>query len=1113
VSQVCASAPSFECTQYEVVGELHTPYDVYLVVAGVDDSNLGGIRGASCGIEYDPTPDSGIRVLDWYFCTDGLQFPNVGPHGEWPASGSGNRMTWTTCQREYTGESVHAVLGALYVYAYSADELRVVPNRNLGSGPELRLADCGGSEVLVDTTGVSTAVAAFGGGTPYNPCQPGICELSPASYDFGDVPLGDSSDLTVTVTNADPVAGGSLPIHIQTECDDFEIISGGGIFLLPPGGVHEFVVRFTPITPENNLCTVDIGPHCSSLELAGNTRPEIGLGGEESATSSADFSTTWGTTHQFLPALVVPESGGTLEVGATGLFEWGAHARVSAEDSHVGWFFGSGYGCGRRANSFYLSPTLLAALTEDGVVGVTVRNFTIEATCPVNVHDVTLRYRSGSGPVRFGNVLPGESRTRGIRVTNSGHADLEVSGIEVVGGHFSADPTPFTIPPDSSRVVTVVFAPLLLGKQAGTLYLRSNDPHEPEVTVALQGGIEASQAVLSPAQLTFDLPPREESTQAVVLSNEGERDLTFQIDPPAPPPRIGSGRLALQARSLVSRSEICSPEPSGPMPTMTPCTEYNVEADLLTPTTVYLCVNTDSALVGVAGVSCGLEYNGRPANGVDVMDWALCADGLEFSSSDWPASGSGNRITWVICQTNTIGSAGVHAIVGAFYLYAYGNDMFRITANRTVGWPEYSYAPCGGTEVYLDTTQTPAVAFSAGAVVPGRNPCAEPTGETAIRPLAGSLISWLAVSPLSGVVPPKGQVELSVTASTANFVEGTHKSSVVLHTNDPVHADLPLPVTLNVTPVPSNLVAATVEIEPDSFDPGSGASWLTTLVELPSGYDPAAIRPETVRAMKVVSPDPDYGEVGDGNGNGVPDREFRFARGALLAAFPAGEEVQVVVTGDVGDAAGFHGEAHIRVTRPQVVSPNGGETLSAHGRTEIVWDTPPGWNPTRVEIQYSPDGGESWGRVAADAGASPYAWETPSEPTEEGRLQVSLFDGEGMLGMDASDGDFRIQTGEIDTEPVLQPAVFALHQNAPNPFAASTVILYELPEELEVSLRLYDVSGRRVLELPQGSQPAGEHALSWDGRDGSGRPMPAGVYFYELLAGPYRETRRMLVVR
>ena len=55
------------------------------------------------GIEYDGDLGEGVDVLDWHLCADGLENPNAGPGGEWPASGGGNVITWLTCQDERLG--------------------------------------------------------------------------------------------------------------------------------------------------------------------------------------------------------------------------------------------------------------------------------------------------------------------------------------------------------------------------------------------------------------------------------------------------------------------------------------------------------------------------------------------------------------------------------------------------------------------------------------------------------------------------------------------------------------------------------------------------------------------------------------------------------------------------------------------------------------------------------------------------------------------------------------------------------------------------------------------------------------------------------------------------
>jgi hypothetical protein len=88
-----------------------------------------------------------------------------------------------------------------------------------------------------------------------------------------------------------------------------------------------------------------------------------------------------------------------------------------------------------------------------------------------------------------------------------------------------------------------------------------------------------------------------------------------------------------------------------------------------------------------------------------------------------------------------------------------------------------------------------------------------------------------------------------------------------------------------------------------------------------------------------------------------------------------------------------------------------------------------------------------------------------------------------------------------------------LGQNDPNPFAASTAIRFVLPERLAVSLSVFDIGGRRVQTLAQGELEAGEYTVHWDGRDFTGEPVPAGIYFYRLEGTDIDEIRKLVVLR
>jgi len=88
-----------------------------------------------------------------------------------------------------------------------------------------------------------------------------------------------------------------------------------------------------------------------------------------------------------------------------------------------------------------------------------------------------------------------------------------------------------------------------------------------------------------------------------------------------------------------------------------------------------------------------------------------------------------------------------------------------------------------------------------------------------------------------------------------------------------------------------------------------------------------------------------------------------------------------------------------------------------------------------------------------------------------------------------------------------------LIQNEPNPFAVSTVIAYELSGASHVSLRVYDLAGRLVRVLVDEKREPGLHRFLWDGKDGSGRDVPSGLYLYRLQAGSCRLTRSLVVLR
>ncbi len=94
--------------------------------------------------------------------------------------------------------------------------------------------------------------------------------------------------------------------------------------------------------------------------------------------------------------------------------------------------------------------------------------------------------------------------------------------------------------------------------------------------------------------------------------------------------------------------------------------------------------------------------------------------------------------------------------------------------------------------------------------------------------------------------------------------------------------------------------------------------------------------------------------------------------------------------------------------------------------------------------------------------------------------------------------------------PRADPAVLPAQ---PNPFAERTAMPIDLPEAAEIRVQIVNARGAAVIELTPGRFPAGEHRVTWDGRDARGRRCPAGVYFARMQAGERQFQSRLLLLR
>ena len=93
------------------------------------------------------------------------------------------------------------------------------------------------------------------------------------------------------------------------------------------------------------------------------------------------------------------------------------------------------------------------------------------------------------------------------------------------------------------------------------------------------------------------------------------------------------------------------------------------------------------------------------------------------------------------------------------------------------------------------------------------------------------------------------------------------------------------------------------------------------------------------------------------------------------------------------------------------------------------------------------------------------------------------------------------------------PDAFDLGQNYPNPFNPTTTISFQLPQAENVRIIIYDLTGREVRELLNENRPAGSYTINWNGRNKSDQTVATGLYIYQIHAGQFSQTQKMVFAK
>ncbi|HMD14001.1 MAG TPA: T9SS type A sorting domain-containing protein, partial [Bacteroidota bacterium] len=170
--------------------------------------------------------------------------------------------------------------------------------------------------------------------------------------------------------------------------------------------------------------------------------------------------------------------------------------------------------------------------------------------------------------------------------------------------------------------------------------------------------------------------------------------------------------------------------------------------------------------------------------------------------------------------------------------------------------------------------------------------------------------------------------------------------------------------------------------------------------------------------------------------------------------------------------------------------------VSSEPFVSVVWDNNNGNNTIR--LRSSNNDAESF--CPADSPSTSNQASEPSIDLNGSQLHV--------VWSENFDGNTEIVYRKAMLQPDLRPKSFLLKQNYPNPANRITYISYDLPLPAIVSLRVYNILGQLISTLVDGVQPAATYTIPF-----STERLASGVYFYQIRAFPFNETKKFVVLR
>jgi hypothetical protein len=177
--------------------------------------------------------------------------------------------------------------------------------------------------------------------------------------------------------------------------------------------------------------------------------------------------------------------------------------------------------------------------------------------------------------------------------------------------------------------------------------------------------------------------------------------------------------------------------------------------------------------------------------------------------------------------------------------------------------------------------------------------------------------------------------------------------------------------------------------------------------------------------------------------------------------------------------------------------------IANNGNVKLNWTTATELNNSGFEILRRTQRGENWQKIGFVPGFG-----TTTERHSYSFIDDVVENGTYDYRLKQIDFDGSFEYSNIVEVQVIQPFEFSLEQNYPNPFNPSTKIKYSIPQISQVQIKVFDVLGNELKTIVNEEKSTGTYEITLHAEN-----LPSGVYFYQLRAGEFVQTKKMLLLK